>query len=292
MIFLGKAERQTERRTGAEQYRRFAGEAPARQRRGLIGLWLPDTTVSPDHLLAALKSAETDPASIRLKQDRRTVVLRASVLGLDVVIKKYKLPSLSDQMKYALRMSLARRFWAAARTLRALDIPTPEPLGFLECYTARVPVCGYVINRHIPNALTARHWIETRYARASQSHQNAYRAKLLHILLDLYRHGLYHRDTKCENILVESPDDPDAFRLLWIDLERLRPKPSPSRRDILRNLVQINGAVPPDAVDEADRLIFLREFARHYPWTDRPDACRCIQVWTRRRLEREKRPAS
>ncbi|MDD4737069.1 MAG: lipopolysaccharide kinase InaA family protein [Kiritimatiellae bacterium] len=256
-------------------------------RSSLCGCWLPEPELSPERLRALVAEAMRDPEAVILKEDRRTTVLRTRLLGRDVMIKRYVLTKLSEQIKYAFRHSPARRFWAAARTMQAVRIPTPEPLGILEEYRLGIPIQRHMISEYLDHSLTLRQWIETSPFNESAEHKAAAIRQLLDLLLALYASGLYHRDTKGENILVTHHNDPSHRTLHWIDLECVQSKTRPSRHDIIRNLVQLNGSIC-HMVSKEDRMAFLKFMAEAHPWVLQPNTLQTIRQWTQRRLDKER----
>jgi hypothetical protein len=269
-----------------QRYKNALRESIAHGEGNLRGTWCFTDCSSPTDLLAAITSAETSPDSVVLKEDRRTRVTKAHLFNHDVVIKSYTLTRPAEHLKYLLRVSPARRFWATATVMQQLNIPTPRPLACLQQCRGPVPVRSYVINAFAPDTITARQWIEPAFHTLAPEEKTHIMQQMLNHLLLLYRHGIYHKDTKCENILLQHPLLPDRQRLLWIDLECCLCK-QPSRHDITRNLVQLNGAIGLQ-VSREDRLTFLDLVAEHYPWANTPDVIDRICAWTARRLDKEK----
>src|SRR5690606_17473581 len=109
-----------------------------------------------------------------------------------------------------------------------------------------------------------------------------WRETLREFWLDLERRGIYHDDTKTLNILVQTPADA-PMKLWWIDPESVHPGHRPGRRQILRNLVQLNGSLRTWVPDE-QRLLFLKEIAQVHPWLRVPSVEQKIRDWTRKRL--------
>lgn len=251
------------------------------------GRWL-DPAVTPDDLLAALRRAEADPATTVIKETPSSLILRARLFGRDALVKRHDLTRPRDRVRYWFRASRARRAWCAARTLRDLGIDTAEPLGYLDVGGGRAPACSYLVTAFLPDAVSVREWIRRRYARAAPGERRAFRRQLAAFFLELLRRGVYHADTKALNMLIEHPDDPERRRLLWIDLDGVRAGHLPTRYQVLRNLVQLNGSVR-SWVPEEDRFDFLRLVAREYPWLSHPRIARRIRARTRRRLLKEVR---
>jgi hypothetical protein len=108
------------------------------------------------------------------------------------------------------------------------------------------------------------------------------------LFLQLYRNRIYHGDTKSANILLRSPDKPDRRAFFWIDLECVKFGVLPTRRQIIRNLVQLNGSLGSKVLEE-DRMAFLHDMSQFYPWLAQPGVAKKIRRWTRRRLLKQKR---
>ena len=214
-------------------------------------------------------------------------MFRAHLLGRDALIKRYDLIDIGDRLKYLFRVSRARRAWAAAKTLTDLGIPTPEPLGFLEIRSGPFVARSYFITAFMSDARSARKWIKPWLSTKPPEFRERFRKEILNLLLDLYRNGIYHGDTKSANMLLRSPEEPDRRAFFWIDLECVKFGVQPTRRQIVRNLVQLNGSLG-SKVSEEDRMAFLHDMSQFYPWLARPGVAEKIRAWTRRRLLKQK----
>lgn len=204
-------------------------------------------------------------------------IARATLGEQDVVIKKFP-----RTWKDWFRLSRGRRAWAAALTLKALEIPTVEPLGFLETRDGSFFVYEYLEGK------TARAWIKPTLHKLEVSERHAVADELLTLLLTLYRRGMVHGDTKAGNLLVIDPEDPKRRRYAWIDLESVRPSFKPSRKQILNNLVQLNGSIG-TRVSREDREYFQEQLAATYDWAAEGDVADYVERRTRERLQREVR---
>jgi hypothetical protein len=248
----------------------------------LRGRWDPEVRIRPEEFLRQVEAAETCAGADVLKENAHIRVVRAPLLGEDALIKRYDIVRWKDRIKYQVRPSRARRAWAAARTLLRLGILTPEPLGYLEIYEGRLPVRSYVVTRFMPDAVNAYRWVKQNWRQKDEAWRERFRQDLLNQLLMLYRKAIYHADTKLPNLMIENPDDEKARAFYWIDLECVQAGIVPTRHQIVRNLVQLNGSMR-HWVSEADRMPFLKALARTYPWVDDPRLVERIRRWTRRR---------
>ncbi|MCO5045249.1 MAG: hypothetical protein J5I99_02695 [Verrucomicrobia bacterium] len=216
-----------------------------------------------------------------LKATAHQRVLRGIGPDSDLVFKFY-----SDLSPLSLfRPSRARRAFAATQAARAQGIPLAEALGYVEYTTGIAPFTSCLIMRFIPNATTLHHWMRRNHRHLTPEQWTLWRKRLLDFWLNLERSGIYHDDTKTLNILIQTPPDAPT-QLWWIDPESVHPGRRPSRRQLLRNLVQLNGSLRSWVPDE-QRLLFLQEVAQIHPWLRVPAVEQKIRDWTRQRLLNE-----
>lgn len=252
------------------------------------GVWNLNKDLHPRLLLKAAQAAETDPATRRIKAGSTIVVMRATLLGHDVLIKRYELKGWYDRLRYRTRPSKARRSWAAAQTLTALDIPTPPALGYVEVREGKTPVISYALTEYVSGSIPVYRWLKQQARRMTAEQKDEVKSLLPRMLLQLYDHGIYHADTKLPNLLVQHHASPSERRFYWIDLECVMPGAQPTRHRIVRNLVQMNGSVR-HWVTEEDRMTVLRHFAQRYPWLLKPKVIEKMRAWTVERLVKEVR---
>lgn len=194
--------------------------------------------------------------------------------GERLVLKRF-----ARTLRDRIRPDRARRAYAAAKTLEALGLPTLDVRG-----VAARPEGNYFAYRFIPDAVTARDWIQPRMHRQSDGVREAAMDVLLTRLVELYHHGLYHADTKTENVLVVL-DGMTARSSLWVDLEDLAPARL-TRRRLFRNLAQLNGSLC-RRISRRDRLQFLERLAEYVPGAREPGLAERVEALTRVRLARE-----
>jgi serine/threonine protein kinase len=80
-------------------------------------------------------------------------------------------------------------------------------------------------------------------------------------LSHFHQRGLYHRDMKSCNLLITENGAGWTFHLL--DLEDLLLDGKVDEKKLLRNLLQLNTSIP-KAISRADRLRFLKGYARRF----------------------------
>jgi hypothetical protein len=252
------------------------------------GCWDPDPRLAVGSLYRSLEAWARSPATRTLKRTARTQIYQGTLLGKEVVVKYFQLARPGQRLKYLFRRSRGRRTWAAGQAFRELGIPTPAPLGFLELRRYGIPRWSCAITEFIPGAKDARSWIRPRLHRHPQTFRDEIRKELARRLLDLYEKRIYHADTKTGNLLLRNPEHPAQREWYWIDLDAVRFGVAPTRRRVVRNLVQLNGSIGSKIAVE-DRRAFLRDLADPFPWVLAPGVEQQIRAWTLRRLDKELR---
>ncbi len=140
----------------------------------------------------------------------------------------------------------ARRAWLCGNGLEARGFPTGRPLAWV----------GRWLVMH-DGGPTLDLWVKTEFARASAAVRDELAACLGSLLATLHRRGVYHADLKANNV-VWSPGC--SARLL--DYGSVHFGRRVSRRRRVKNLAQLNAALPdevPNALREAAFARYLAE---------------------------------
>lgn len=237
----------------------------------------------PDPALAALAvAAWRNPDRVVLKRVTRRAVLLVHLDGTPTILKFFKDPP----WYLAWRPGWARHAWAAARTMREMGLPMPAVHQFATCN-----VGGYtsvLTMEAIPHAVTLREWIKKQAPRWDAETRVRWRMTIRAHWMNLLHNGVYHDDIKALNVLVQLPPGAAAPTLWWIDPESAHPGHCPTRFQIIRNLVQLNGSIR-KGVTDGERLQFLREMGEDFPWVLHPSIEQRLRTWTHERLLKEKR---
>ncbi len=255
------------------------------------GYWAGDARISPALLATAVTQIERDGIAPLLKSTIKTKLQRAPLLGHDVIIKRFDLPTLRHRCQAIFRYSRGRRAWAAGKTMHDLGIPTPAALGYLEVRGRWLPIRSYVFTEFKENAFDLRAWLKEHYQQVSPSQLMWAESHIEEMLLKLYSARIYHEDTKLSNLLALPPAQASErpwSELLWIDLESIRVNRRPTRYRIIRNLVQLNGSIRDRWMNRRDRMQFVIRMARHFPWLTHSRTIRHMTRWTQRRWRRER----
>ena len=103
-------------------------------------------------------------------------------------------------------------------------------------------------------------WIEESFGAADRAVQDEMMRVLSDLMADLHRRGIYHADMKACNV-VWSPGSPP----LLLDYERVLFRRTVSRRRRMKNLAQLNSALP-DAVSKTLRERALQRYVERSPF--------------------------
>lgn len=260
--------------------------ADSPDRRDLTGRWDPNPDLSPEDLLDRVEAAQRAPARRIFKSAPESEVFLAEMEQQPVVIKRRRYPATLRTARYRRTGSRARRAWAGGLVLDRIGLPVAAPLGFLERREGgRLHTC-WNFAAFLPGAASGRKWIKPLYHRQPEAIREQVRHTVAGQFLALYRHHIYHADTKALNFLLRHPGDPAGTDFFWIDLECVRFGVPPSRRRVLRNLAQLNGSIGAKVSDE-DRRAFLEDLAVDFPWLLKPAVFDHIRRTTLKRLHRE-----
>jgi tRNA A-37 threonylcarbamoyl transferase component Bud32 len=178
-------------------------------------------------------------------------------------IKHYRRKRGWQAIKYLCRRSQAIRSWAGAYAIQIRNINAVNAIATIE--ERRAMHClgdAYLLTDKIPSVENLAAAL-AKLAGPSPEAREA-RRELLRSLALFFRRihslGIYHGDTKATNILVGK--DRSGSRALYLtDLDFVRTKLRLPRRNVLRNLVQLNSSIRDLSHAGAwDRLCFLKAY--------------------------------
>jgi len=232
-----------------------------------------EVTLPPASQWAALLEPVTTRASSLpgyelLKYSRSGEVFRVRLCwdggSIDAVCKQSRSEGAIGALLDRVRVSGARRqFNLGLRLLRA-GIGTALPLAQFDQSAA--PRASWLITRFLANVVdldqVALTLLPKLDAHRTRLVKNNIIDSVVHLLAQLYEHGLYHRDLKATNILLSDWDAPDREPRTWlVDLEGLRPFGLLRRRRVWRPLVRLAASLLSyDAVTRTDYFRFLRAY--------------------------------
>lgn len=190
-----------------------------------------------------------------LKRGNTSTVVRATVDGTEVVVKRYNIKGPWHGIKRALRRTRASISWENANLVRFYGINTPRPIAYIEKRAGPARRTSYFVSEYVSGPSYRQHFAA---GKASQKSRNQLANRIAEMLATLARYRLGHGDMKATNLIIV---DGDPY---LIDLDGMRQYKSAAgftrahQRDIRRFLK--NWADQPDV-----RALFAREIARHVP---------------------------
>lgn len=134
-----------------------------------------------------------------LKRGNTSTVVRTTVDGVEVVIKRYNIKGVWHGMKRALRRTRASISWENAHLMRFYGIDTPRPIAFIEKRTGPARRTSYFISEYVSGPSYRQYFAA---GTASQESQNRLADKLAEMLATLARYRLGHGDMKATNLII------------------------------------------------------------------------------------------
>jgi len=213
-----------------------------------------------------------------LKRSPETNVTRVPAPGGEgprLCVKEFCSRGLGHRLKDWLRPSPARRSWVASQALTVREIPTPRAValveprrGLLRALVSPRDNSHYLITEDAGEAEPMNRYVRRRFSGAAGRRAFADKVAFLHCVADflhaLHAHGAYHHDLKSSNVLVReraAPAGGVSWEIALVDLAAVtfHRRLSDSKR--IKNLAQLNASLP-KAISWADRIRFLRDYAR------------------------------
>ncbi len=253
-----------------------------------LTVWTDDASADPATVAREVPAWPESPGARCLKASDVAEVWAVVPAQAPLVLKVFHLPRWPTRIRYLLRASRARRAAAAAAACQAAGLSAPACRGWIDVRRRGLPARSLAWSEAVPDTAPARPWVEADLPDLPRPARDAFGRALADHLARTYRAGLYHADTKLSNLLLAQPVDPTAPRFWWIDLDCLRPVRGLRRRDVLRNLAQLNGSAGP-ALSARDRLRFLVRMRRMLPGLlSGKGLAHHLDQWTEARLDRER----
>jgi len=174
----------------------------------------------------------------------------------EFILKKFSNKSLSEWLKYGLRMSKAVRGWKKAFEFLRRRVDTPQPFLLLEKRWTVFLIYSCLLVEKINDFVPLRELL-TKYRKDTngilQGEKKIFLTKLAKYVSDMHNSGIVHRDLSGGNILIQNIHDLDKIKFTVIDINRARIKKILSINDRMKDLERIR--IEPD-----DRLFFFQNY--------------------------------
>lgn len=210
-------------------------------------------------------------------------VYRVDVAGGALYVKHYRCRRWRDRLANVFRRSPSRREFHRARTALARDIPTAEPVAWLEFRQAGVAGDSFLVTREIADTCSFDEYLRSALPRLAPASAARMRHKLSRALARLmaaaHRQGIEHDDLHAGNLLLRPQScQPDAAderlpEIFLIDLPGVRVTRALSWRRTRVSLTML-GAACSILASRADQCRFLRAY-----FSERPDLTGSASGW-------------
>ncbi|MFC1524901.1 lipopolysaccharide kinase InaA family protein [Planctomycetota bacterium] len=178
-------------------------------------------------------------------------------------IKEYRYLGISSWFKNLLRCHPAKGAWLAAHGFSVRNVTTPETLALVEERFGPIIKRSYIVFDEVKNAVPSNEYI-SRFGLEKDTNVSARRGfikALAQAIIKLHQKGIYHPDLKANNILVRAQADNKQWKFYFLDLDRVSFKKKIGLKKRIKNLAQLNAAIP-GIITKSDRMRFFR-----YYWT-------------------------
>jgi len=153
-----------------------------------------------------------DPSATFLKRGHSSTVVKTSIDGRNLVVKRYNIKSFLHRLRRAFRPTRAAKSWRLAQLLTASGVKTAKPVAFIEHRFLSIRGKSYFVMEYV-NGL---HMGEYFSACKAKSQSLLMADKILRLIQNLKILKLTNHDLKMTNILIEN-DEP-----YLIDLDGMR----------------------------------------------------------------------
>jgi tRNA A-37 threonylcarbamoyl transferase component Bud32 len=148
-----------------------------------------------------------------LKRGNTSTIVRTTVDGVDVAVKRYNIKGTWHGIRQSLRRTRASISWQNAHLLHFYGVCTARPIGFVEKRLGLTRRVSYFISEYVAGP-SCREFFSGQHASDSEGRRLA--EEITHVLSTLARYKLRHGDMKATNILIHDR------RPCLVDLDAMR----------------------------------------------------------------------
>jgi hypothetical protein len=219
-----------------------------------------------ERIIALTRSGQTHSERV-LKSSKETIISIWRIKGKTgtqrVCLKIYRYRGLIYGIKYLFQSSKAMRSWIAAHGLWVRGIPTARPMALIEERRWGVLRDSFLFMEDLTDCPGIDRYVKAAFSEKAgdgrHGEKRSFVAAFAASMRSLHDSGLFHKDLKAANILVEKTGDLSwKFHLIDMDGVSFRKGPLQPQKRIL-NLIQINASIPLQ-ISSTDRLRFMLKY--------------------------------
>ncbi|MDR4509280.1 MAG: lipopolysaccharide kinase InaA family protein [Candidatus Brocadiaceae bacterium] len=177
-------------------------------------------------------------------------------------IKEYRYLSPLKGIAYYFFGSPAQKAWFAAHGLKALGFLTPQSVALFETKANGRLTKSFLIMEDISRCLPCDAYVIQRFGNSHRKVNFKTKTRFIFTLANsfknLHNSGIYHRDLKANNIMVDESNTTWSF--FYLDLDRVHFYKKITSKIRANNLSQLNASLP-NTITYTDRLRFYRTYA-------------------------------
>lgn len=217
----------------------------------------------PDRVLRLMEQPDRlffSPEALLLKDSRTTasLVVSAGEPAAAIYVKRYNRKGWWAVVKRMVAGSRAQKVWQAAHAMTARDIPTPQPLLYLEERRFGLVGKSFFVTRAVAPAMTLDSFVAGDFAGLGRIEKNSLIRTIARELRMMHDRGIRHGDLKAKNILLADAPSEDQ-KIFLVDLDAVRVKRRLSLKDRSRDLARLNCSfLDTSRISTAHRLAFLK----------------------------------
>lgn len=160
------------------------------------------------------ESAFSRQDATMLKNGRSSTVIRVTMDGRDLVVKRYNMKNIWHWLRRCLRDTRAKKCWRIAQKLQMFGINTAKPVAYIESKYLGLRGKSYFITECVDGEDIG---VYLRHCETDSAKQNGMIKQVCELFAGLKRIAITHGDLKASNLLVNGDDEP-----VLIDLDGAR----------------------------------------------------------------------